>query len=758
MAQVEWCEMNLHRRGTHCEFYFKENRPMDTVSIEDAILEWDVPVEQEDPGRYILPRAHMERLLCRTRELQPMVALIGEGAEGPEVWLGQVAINAHADDLDCYYLDREPNSTTLYRMSTEISTVHRSAIIDSKVPIKEVPRRQRLYSISEEVLDKLQASLKQEVKARAELDRGVSLMEAGKHAEAFAAFATAEELMVGGKAEVHINRACLYVRQGKLDLAVEQLKLAVECHTQPDDFEAEKDLEPLKSYAPAREYFHKQPPTIPQIPPPARPITANGGSAVAGAPNPHRSMPAPREHRAPKPAPRKRLQSLRPTKPLEKRPKPSKPPASRAKRSRRESSSSSGSDSDSSSSSSSSSSSLTSSDECMETTPGQVESANGLLHPHPAAPRKKLVAHPVPSNTNHCSRVASASAPPAAPAAKLSSAPPSASQPPPPPPQPTAPILPPAPVPDPQPDDAALELSAAAWNQFWQLPGAAVGIGWRFLPPLMDVKEFLLVEQPHFPPGKDLSDPIVFRPSVKQKTLLRDPRIRVWVGEYSAANCRFLRWNIFVHFVVNGVKLSWDSYKPQTHSPKNYHASILVDLLAAEAKVKDAATIQIQFWKDVQSLQKLKRPSDGEACSGDLCHVALCIGHELQPDEFVHQRRERLPMGFYRTPIGEQVQEDDLTCMWYGLSFKDPITLMRIQHPVRGKNCDHLACFDLSTLLMQSKEHRTLFDWACGICKRPMPGLVYDSEVHALLQRHPTLTEIRVDLARWGEPDYFPDS
>eukprot|EP00667_Euglena_gracilis_P015678 EG_transcript_16320 len=264
LARVEWCEMNTQRRGA-CEFYFAAERPVNTVNIEDAILEWDVPVEEEGPGTYVLPRAHMEQLRARLRALLPVVALLGEGADGPEVWLGQVVINARSNDLDCYYLDREPNSTTLFRMSKEISVIHRSSILDVNVAVEEVPRRPRVYSVSEAVQGRLQALLKQEVRARAELDRGVGLLEAGQYDAALAAFAAAEELMVGSKAEIHINRACLFTRQGKHPPAVAELQRALQCHAYVGDFEDEKDLQPLKADPAAAACFAKPPPAVPPI-------------------------------------------------------------------------------------------------------------------------------------------------------------------------------------------------------------------------------------------------------------------------------------------------------------------------------------------------------------------------------------------------------------------------------------------------------------------------------------------------------------
>eukprot|EP00667_Euglena_gracilis_P005477 EG_transcript_5519 len=296
--------------------------------------------------------------------------------------------------------------------------------------------------------------------------------------------------------------------------------------------------------------------------------------------------------------------------------------------------------------------------------------------------------------------------------------------------------------------DVELQTSAAAWNAFWRLPAGSVGVGWRFLPPLVDVKEFLLVERPHFPPGGDLSAPLALRPTPRQTALLRDPQMRVWIGEFTAADCRFKRWNIFTHFVVNGLQLGWDSYRPQTWSRKHHHGPILVDLLAAGARLSDLELIEIQLRKDLQGYRSIQKQND---CNYSVDNIVLCMGHELQPDDFLSQKLNELPRAQYHA------EDDGLTCTWYNLNLKDPMTFTRINHPVRGRDCEHLACCDLATLLRQSREMRNSFEWACGICQRPMAGLVYDPEVRALLQRHPALTEIKVDLSRWGQPGYVPD-
>ena len=48
---------------------------------------------------------------------------------------------------------------------------------------------------------------------------------------------------------------------------------------------------------------------------------------------------------------------------------------------------------------------------------------------------------------------------------------------------------------------------------------------------------------------------------------------------------------------------------------------------------------------------------------------------------------------------------------------------------MRGKECTHLGCSDLGTLLKASVEMKDSFDWKCVICGVDMSSLVYDPEV-----------------------------
>nr|VZI47310.1 unnamed protein product [Spirometra erinaceieuropaei] len=63
--------------------------------------------------------------------------------------------------------------------------------------------------------------------------------------------------------------------------------------------------------------------------------------------------------------------------------------------------------------------------------------------------------------------------------------------------------------------------------------------------------------------------------------------------------------------------------------------------------------------------------------------------------------------------------EDDLQCdEWIPVSLLCPLTLTRIEIPVRSVNCDHLQCFDLSSYLTINKKRPR---WSCPVCSSPAP-------------------------------------
>ncbi|KAH9279510.1 E3 SUMO-protein ligase pli1 [Echinococcus granulosus] len=67
----------------------------------------------------------------------------------------------------------------------------------------------------------------------------------------------------------------------------------------------------------------------------------------------------------------------------------------------------------------------------------------------------------------------------------------------------------------------------------------------------------------------------------------------------------------------------------------------------------------------------------------------------------------------------KMASQDDLLCDdWIPVTLLCPLTLTRIEIPIRSVNCDHLQCFDLSSYLTINKRRPR---WNCPVCSLPSP-------------------------------------
>ena len=58
--------------------------------------------------------------------------------------------------------------------------------------------------------------------------------------------------------------------------------------------------------------------------------------------------------------------------------------------------------------------------------------------------------------------------------------------------------------------------------------------------------------------------------------------------------------------------------------------------------------------------------------------------------------------------------DDELEVVSGTVPLRDPLTMARIATPVRGKLCQHFACFDLQTYLEYNAKHDS---WGCPVCR-----------------------------------------
>ena len=90
----------------------------------------------------------------------------------------------------------------------------------------------------------------------------------------------------------------------------------------------------------------------------------------------------------------------------------------------------------------------------------------------------------------------------------------------------------------------------------------------------------------------------------------------------------------------------------------------------------------------------------------------------------------------------EEEEEDDLPDVAVkrvvSVSLRDPLSLTRIVHAVRGRECLHVQCFDLTSYIRTQRTAK-LPDWKCPVCARPTPfqALVLDSWFQGVLNVAP---------------------
>merc|ERR1711933_248267 len=91
----------------------------------------------------------------------------------------------------------------------------------------------------------------------------------------------------------------------------------------------------------------------------------------------------------------------------------------------------------------------------------------------------------------------------------------------------------------------------------------------------------------------------------------------------------------------------------------------------------------------------------------------------------------------------KQSDDDDVVCGETKVSLRCPLSICRINIPIRGTECTHPQCVDLNTFLAFS--HRT-GTWQCPVCLKPVKfnQIVIDNEMKEILAQ----TDDDIDLVR----------
>ncbi|GIQ83239.1 hypothetical protein KIPB_004530 [Kipferlia bialata] len=110
-----------------------------------------------------------------------------------------------------------------------------------------------------------------------------------------------------------------------------------------------------------------------------------------------------------------------------------------------------------------------------------------------------------------------------------------------------------------------------------------------------------------------------------------------------------------------------------------------------------------------------------------------------------------------KSAAGDADDDDDDLCIdSLSLPLRDPLTLSRIEVPVRGDQCTHTKCLDLRSFLTHVLEHSV---WQCPVCKKGMT--IANMQIDAYLEYILALRETR-DLDKVevnplnGVPDLTP--
>jgi len=97
---------------------------------------------------------------------------------------------------------------------------------------------------------------------------------------------------------------------------------------------------------------------------------------------------------------------------------------------------------------------------------------------------------------------------------------------------------------------------------------------------------------------------------------------------------------------------------------------------------------------------------------------------------------------------------DDIKLLSLQLSLRCPLSQGRITIPAKGKNCNHIQCFDLTSYLSMN---RNIPKFKCPVCNKSLPfsDLALDSYVERILQETPINVEeieIKTDF-KWSIPE-----
>jgi hypothetical protein len=103
---------------------------------------------------------------------------------------------------------------------------------------------------------------------------------------------------------------------------------------------------------------------------------------------------------------------------------------------------------------------------------------------------------------------------------------------------------------------------------------------------------------------------------------------------------------------------------------------------------------------------------------GDRAFIAVLLVSPRGVDEATREMSavedEAASLAWGRGLLQPQGGDDELEVVSGTVPLRDPLTMARIATPVRGKLCQHFACFDLQTYLEYNAKHDS---WGCPVCR-----------------------------------------
>ena len=103
---------------------------------------------------------------------------------------------------------------------------------------------------------------------------------------------------------------------------------------------------------------------------------------------------------------------------------------------------------------------------------------------------------------------------------------------------------------------------------------------------------------------------------------------------------------------------------------------------------------------------------------GDRAFIAILLvsprGVEQASREMSAVEDEAANLAWGRGLLNPQGDDDEVEVVSGAVALRDPLSMAKIATPVRGKLCQHFACFDLQTYLDYNAQHDS---WECPVCR-----------------------------------------